>query len=295
MRLLSTMNDAAVQLIVNADDFGMSRQVNQGVIRAFSRGVLTSCSLMVSGDAFQEAVELARQNPGLAVGLHLVAICGKAVLPARDIPALVDSEGRFSAQPTRAGLKYYFSPESRRQLRMEIEAQFEKFKATGLPMSHVDGHLHMHVHPVIFGTILDLAPRYGTRAVRVPCGELGPAFRLDQSQYMKKLQHAFLFWMLSRYMRRKLSRQGLVYADRVFGNLLSGRINERHFLGILPSLQPGFHEIYFHPAERPASSPTAEQRQCALELEALLSPAVRSRLQELGIGLSTYSARVSRQ
>src|SRR5438132_5013442 len=115
-----------LRLIVNADDFGVSAEVNEAVIRAFKEGVLTSTSLMVTGEAFAQAVRLAKENPGLAVGMHLVTVVGRSVLSHFEIPTLVDREGNFSNNPIAAGLKYFFSPRARRELRNELAAQFEK-------------------------------------------------------------------------------------------------------------------------------------------------------------------------
>src|SRR5262245_37487392 len=156
------------QLIVNADDFGISEAVNEAVIRAFTEGVLTSCSLMVTGEAFEHAVSLAHAHPYLAVGIQLVTVMGRSVLPPSAIPTLVDAAGNFVSSTTRAGLTYYFSPQARSELRQELRAQFDKFVATDLRLSHIDGHLHMHVHPVIFRAALELVVRYGVRCMRGP-------------------------------------------------------------------------------------------------------------------------------
>jgi chitin disaccharide deacetylase len=168
------------QVIINGDDFGRSPEVNEAVIRSFRTGTLSSCSLMVTGDAFEHAVRLALENPDLAVGIHLVTVQGKAVLPYFEIPSLVDREGRFSQSPTAAGLKYYFLKKARRQLRRELTAQFQRFHATGLRLSHVDSHLHMHVHPVIFGVAVELAERYGVRRMRVPQDDFQLALRFSR-------------------------------------------------------------------------------------------------------------------
>src|SRR5690349_3629044 len=108
------------RLIVNADDFGISEEVNEAIIRAHREGVLTSTSLMVTGEAAEQAVRLAKENPRLAVGIHLVAVMGRSVLPQSEIPTLVDEAQQFSNDPTAAGLKYFFSPAARRELRREI-------------------------------------------------------------------------------------------------------------------------------------------------------------------------------
>ena len=91
-------------LIVNADDFGRSHSINQAVIRAHRDGVLTTASLMVNGETFDEAVELARQHPKLGIGLHLTLVCGRASLPREKIPGLINEKGEFSNDPIRSGL-----------------------------------------------------------------------------------------------------------------------------------------------------------------------------------------------
>ena len=277
------------RLIVNADDFGISETVNEAVIRAFTDGMLTSCSLMVTGAACEHAVRLARAHPGLAVGIHLVTVMGRAVLPAAEIPTLVDAAGHFSDNSVIAGLKYYFSPQARRELRRELGAQFEHFAATGLRLSHIDGHLHMHVHPVVFQAAVELGTRYGVRRMRVPQEEYGLAVSFDRRHAGTKALHTLLFGPLARYIRRQLRASGFVYAERVYGNLHSGQMDEPYFLYMLDNLRADTNEIYFHPAVYPADCLlNAAAQQSMREFAALMSPAVRCRVHELGITLINY-------
>src|SRR5476651_161124 len=143
MRQARTMArfDSVRRLIVNADDFGRSPSINQAVIRAHREGILTSASLMVKENGFDEAVKLAKENPNLGVGLHLTLLHGHSALPPEKIPGLVNSRGEFSDSPVGTGIKYFFSRNLREQLRAEIHAQFEKFHATSLPLDHINGHL----------------------------------------------------------------------------------------------------------------------------------------------------------
>lgn len=278
------------RLIVNGDDFGISEEVNEAIIRAFKEGVLTSCSLMVTGEAFPEAVRLAKENPRLAVGIHLVTIMSRSVLPKSEIPSLVDEEGNFSNNATLAGLKYYFSKQARQELRKELAAQFEKFRSTDLPLSHIDGHLHMHIHPVIFKTALELGERYGTRRMRVPDEELRLALGFDRDQLFVKASYAVLFGLLARYMKRNLKRRGFAFAERVYGNLQSGKMSEEYFLYALENLRALTNEIYFHPAIYDSGQVLSpEQQQCVLEFKAVTSQRVVKRLNDLGITLTSYS------
>jgi hopanoid biosynthesis associated protein HpnK len=277
------------RLIVNGDDFGKSPEVNNAIIRAFRAGTLTSCSLMAAGDAFDHAVLLARENDGLAVGIHLVTVQGRAVLPHSEIPAIVDREGRFPDSPVAAGLKYYFSTAARRQLARELSAQFQKFHATGLKLSHVDSHLHMHVHPVVFAVSLGLAEQYEVRRMRLPRDDFRLAVRFRKEHLAARAITTLVFELLSRRMKRVLLERGFSFPERAYGHLYSGRMTIEYVLFVLDHLRTGNHEIYFHPADLggvPASGP--EQHQCAKELDILLSRDFMNRLLDPGIDLTSY-------
>jgi hopanoid biosynthesis associated protein HpnK len=155
------------RLIVSADDFGMSAGANAGIIRAHRNGILGDASLMVNGQAFADAVELARDHPRLSIGLHLMLVQGRAAAPAADIPLLAGPDGLFGNLPVVAGMRYFFTPGVRAQLRREIDAQLDNFRATRLPLSHVDGHLTIHMHRWCSISCSTRA-RYGIRAVRLP-------------------------------------------------------------------------------------------------------------------------------
>src|SRR5512146_2453166 len=96
------------RLIVNADDFGGSADINQAIIRAHREGILTSASLMVNEPAVDEAVALARENPRLGVGLHLTFLFGRSALPPKEIPGLVNARGEFGRNPPSAGFRFFF-------------------------------------------------------------------------------------------------------------------------------------------------------------------------------------------
>src|SRR5450755_866403 len=159
---------ALKSLIVTADDFGLAREVNEAVELAHTSGILTAASLMVGGAAIDDAVARARRLPSLRVGLHLVLVDGRPLLPADRIPDLVDEQGRLRTDMFRMGRDIFLRPGIRRQLAAEIEAQFAAYQATGLPLDHVNAHHHFHLHPTVAGQILAIGPRYGMRALRVP-------------------------------------------------------------------------------------------------------------------------------
>ncbi|MEO8602692.1 MAG: hopanoid biosynthesis-associated protein HpnK [bacterium] len=281
---------AARRLIIAADDFGMSAGVNAGILRAHCDGVLTETSLMVNGAAFADAVARARATPSLSVGLHLMLVQGRCAAPPREIPALVDADGYFGNAPIWAGMRYFFTPGVRAQLRREITAQLDKFLATGLPLSHVDGHVTIHMHPVVVDILCDVAAHYGVRAVRLPRDPLGPALAWDRRHASRKLFEAAAFGSLARWALPRLRRAGLRHPDRMYGMHQTGHLSEAYLLQLIAALPPGVSEVYGHPAEiddearrwRPADYASDA------ELAALCSRRVRAALTAARIELISY-------
>jgi hopanoid biosynthesis associated protein HpnK len=167
------MTEAAERLlIVNADDFGRSAAVNGGIIEAFQQGILTSASLVAMGAEFDQAVELARQNPGLGIGIHLVLNEHDPALPAAEIPSLVGSDGKFRSRGQQF-VKMAADPRMRDDAFREWDAQIKKVLAAGIKLEHIDGHGHCHAHPRVAGVVVELAKRYGIEHVRLPVEAVG--------------------------------------------------------------------------------------------------------------------------
>jgi hopanoid biosynthesis associated protein HpnK len=278
------------RLIVSADDFGMSPGVNAGIIRAHRDGILTQTSLMVTGAACAEAVELARAHPALSIGLHLALVQGRAAAPANAIPLLADSQGRFSNNPVLSGIRYYFQPGVRAQLRREITAQLEAFRATGLTLSHVDGHLTIHMQPVVLSILLELRERYAIRAVRLPREPLAAALRFDRRHPARKCFEAAAFGALARWAAPRLARAGVRHPDHVFGMHQTGHVTEAYLLALARELPAGVSEIYCHPAvvDDEARRWRPADYACDRELAALTSPRVRAALDAAAIERITY-------
>jgi hopanoid biosynthesis associated protein HpnK len=232
---------------------------------------------MVGAEAAADAVARARRLPELHVGLHLVLVDGRPVLPRVEVPGLVRGNDGFDQNLGRAGIRFFLLPQVRRELRKEIRAQFEAFRATGLPLDHVNAHKHMQLHPTVAALIVEIGRDNGMRAVRVPSEPidvLRRAFPGERSRIK-----AYQPWVKA--LRRRLRRAGLGVNDHVFGLAWSGGMVEERVLQLVPHLPDGVSEIYFHPAvER---SPHRE------ELAALLSPRVRSCIAESGIRLTSYA------
>ena len=277
-----------IRLIINADDFGESEEVNEAVIQAHRKGVLTSCSLMVTGKAFENAVQLAIQNPQLAVGLHLVVVMGRSVLPQSEIPTLVNEKGEFRNDPLAAGFKYYFSRQAQEELQREIAAQFEKFESTGLPFSHIDGHLHMHTHPVVFSAALKLGEHHGVRRMRVPEEELGWALRFKPEQVLRKTIYWFVFYWLARAMKKNLRVKQFSFVEKGYGTLQTGNMNTEYLLYLLRQLRAASNEIHCHPALYKTTLLSLSEQSHLAEYKALMDPKVIEFLNSSSIQLINY-------
>ncbi len=284
----------AVRVVVNADDFGRSPEVVAAVAQAYDDGVLTSASLMVTGDAVSAAVQAARERPGLGVGLHLTMARVRALSLPQETPHLTDERGFLPRSVFRAGLLYLFSAAARRELARELRTQFEAFAATGLPLSHVDSHHHLHLHPTVFPLVLSLAHEFGAGAIRLNVGdELLFSLRHDRSRPWLKLGWKLVFSLLALLCARRLRRHPLPTAARVYGLMQSGSFTAGYLAALLehlarrrrPAEVTEVVEIYCHPSLRRESGPLGPNPG---DLTALLDPRVRSAAEHGGLLLTNF-------
>jgi hopanoid biosynthesis associated protein HpnK len=241
---------------------------------------------MVGAPAAADAVSRARRLPDLRVGLHLVLVDGLPTLPCAEIPGLVRRDGRFDPNMGRAGIRFFALPEVRRQVAMEVRAQFEAFRATGLLLDHVNAHKHMHIHPTVTRMIIEIGRDFGMTAVRVPFEPVEPLrAAFPDEHHSASLYRPWIDWL-----RRRLQSAGLFVNDSLFGLSWTGSMVEGRLLRLVPQLPQGVSEIYFHPATvRSASlSATMPGYRHEDELAALLSPAAKSLIADLGIRLVGY-------
>jgi len=246
---------------------------------------------MVAAPHTMDAVERARSMPALRIGLHLVLVNGRPVLPCERIPDLVDDRGLFLNDLGRAGVRFFFRPGARRQLEAEIRAQFDAYAATGLPLDHVNAQNHMHVHPTVLNVLLKVGKQYGMRAVRIPREPFFASWRATHENLLPRWCNAAFLWPWLTLMQRRLRRAGLQTNDYVFGMNDSGRMIERRVLALLDALPLGISEMYFHPATGPWADidPAILRYGFGEELSALISGRVADALHAYGIVATSYS------
>lgn len=175
------------RLILNADDFGLTRGINRAIAELNSAGALTSATLMANGPAFDDAVEVARAHPALGVGCHIVLTDGTPVSPPESIPTLLAHDRRvFRNRLTKFLQALLTGRISSEDIAREALAQIEKLQRAGIRITHLDTHKHTHLFPSVSRTLLEVAERTGIRAIRSPfepdwsqsLAQGGPARRL---------------------------------------------------------------------------------------------------------------------
>lgn len=264
------------RLVVTADDFGLSIEVNEAVEQAHREGILTAASLMVSGPAAADAVARAERMPSLRVGLHLVLVEAWPTLPADQLPDLTDGDGLMRADMARLGLDLARKPAARRQLAAEIAAQFAAYRATGLALDHVNAHKHFHVHPLIAGAVLRIGRGYGLRAIRVP---REPRDLLRRAELGARPRPALDIAPWAALLAVRARQAGLLIPDRTLGLAWSGAMTPPRVAALLAHLPDGLTELYTHPATAGGFPGAAPGYRYAEERDALVAPASRAAAQ----------------
>ena len=276
---------AGRRLVINADDFGLSAGVNRGILEAHHAGSVTSTSLLVNLPAFHDAVLSAGRAPRLGVGLHLNLTAGAPVSPAATVPSLCDrATGRFS--PLRRLVARALAGRiARAEVMLECTAQVDRFRASGLPLTHLDSHRHVHLLPGVWGPVGEVARRLGIPVVRMP---------FDRLRGVASTPSALAEQLLLRCSYRLAGGNGMPRAvDHFRGSSLFAQRGFRdRLLALLDRLDPGVTELMVHPGY---SDPELAEWDTYLEarereLAGLCDATVRGRLAAGDIELLHFGA-----
>jgi predicted glycoside hydrolase/deacetylase ChbG (UPF0249 family) len=274
-------------LVVNADDFGISRGVNRGIVEAHRAGLVTSTSLMANLPSAEDAVTRAAVCPDLGLGLHLTLTAGRPLSPARRVTSLVDPAGQFFVLGTllaRLTAGEVAAADIERELRTQIEWALQR----GLQPGHFDSHHHIHIHPRIAPIVIRLAREHGVQWVRSAAEGL-PSPRLLATR-PRDAARALVISALGAVLRWQLRWAGLRTADHFRGIALGTGFRERDLVQVLRSLPPGLTELMTHPGhpdqELARLTIFAEGRD--RELSALTSRAARALMHRRQIRLTSF-------
>ena len=276
------------RLIVNADDFGLTTGVNRGILRAFKDGIVTSTSLLVTGSAFEDAVALGRLNPDLEVGLHLTLVEERAVLGRDELPTLVDETGRFPRTSGEFFRRAFLGRINWDEVEREIAAQIARFQNTGLRLSHLNSHQHLHMFPPVFQIVRRLTRGMDNVWIRNPAGPWGKSPGVRTGRWVQRLG-LNLTCLATRGLHRPRLPQ---MPDGMYGFEVSGRLTRRALEQILRKIPDGLYELICHPGEEDADTRTRYSHwgyQWAEELKALTAPETQVVLKEHGIALTSFA------
>lgn len=261
------------RLTVNADDFGFTRDVNDGIVEAHRRGILTATTLMATGDAFGHAVQLASENPSLDVGVHFVLVGGRSAITGDPLPDSIPKLLRA----------LWFG---KIDVEEELSAQAEKILAAGIRPLHADTHKHTHLLPPVRRALIRVAAATGIRFIRRPADTTF----LGGAPLLKNILTAAMRGMVTG-IDSELARAGLRTTDHFAGFALTGRYDTQDLLRVIGGLQPGITEFMTHPGYCRAelrAAPTRLKQSREQELAALTAPAIREALAAGSIELSSY-------
>jgi hopanoid biosynthesis associated protein HpnK len=287
-------NNQMKYLILNADDFGMTRGVNQGIIRAHREGILTSTTLMANGPAFEDAVKQSTANPKLGVGCHLVLVGGKCVARREDVASLADAQGNLPESLPRFVAKLSSGMIPTKQIETEIRAQIEKIRAAGVAPTHLDTHKHTHAHPRVMEALGKVAAELGITRVRKPVENLRDSWQTmqaDEKGISMQIVAAGAVRAVAPRFFAIARKYGLTFPDHFLGLVVTGQVSAAALHRMVDALDDGSTEIMLHPGICDADlvkSGTRLREHRETELAALLDPGVRSALDERGIRLISY-------
>lgn len=273
-----------IKVIVHADDFGLTEKINEGILRAYIQGILTSTSIMANGQAFEHAINIARSTPTLDVGIHLTLIEERPLLNAEEIPTLVAPNGQFHPHALEFIRRYLLGRISLKEARKELESQVRKVLTAGISPSHLDSHQHVHMLPGILNIVVELSQKYGIPAIRFP-REFG-VFRKIRKVPFTRLAQALVLNLFCQMVKDRIGRKTDFFAGFLFG----GNLNKENLLRIFGDLHhSGTYEIMCHPG---LDDPDTHYKHWGYhwldELKALLDKGIFDLVQHKGIHLISY-------
>lgn len=281
------------QLILNADDFGLTRGVNEGIVRAHRDGILTSTTLMAGGRAFDDAVARSKAAPNLGVGCHLVLVGGRAISPPEEIPSLADASGNFPPTLPQFVAKVSSGAVRPTDIERELRAQIEKIRCAGIEPTHVDTHKHTHVHPVVMNVLGRVAREMGITRVRRPAEELAASWETQSAtgRSWSRLASAAAVRAATPWFQSLARKYDLLSPGHFLGLAMTGRLSAAALRQLIETLPEGSTEIMLHPGVCDADlarTGSRLQQERQLEMEALLAPEVRGAAERNGVRLITY-------
>ncbi len=240
-------------LVINADDFGLTRGINLAVSECADAGLLRSASLMANGDAFDDAVRIVKGREGFGTGIHFVLSGLKPLSPIEKLSGLVGPEGFLPSGPVELLKKIAARKTLRESIRRELFAQAERVFDSGITPTHFDSHKHVHIIPTVLDVMIEIAERFSVKWMRTPF-EAGGAWRFfpdlekgQRAKFVKQFAVARSSTIARPIFRLLIRKAGIETPAAFYGISPTGFINEKIIRRICRILKPGLSELMTHP------------------------------------------------
>ncbi|HYA42778.1 MAG TPA: ChbG/HpnK family deacetylase [Syntrophobacteraceae bacterium] len=284
-------------LIINADDFGMTRGINLAVSECAGFGMLRSATLIANGEAFDDAVKVAKEQEGLGTGIHFVLTGFKPLLPAEKLSGFVSADGFMPSGPYELLIEFAVRKTLPDVIRKELFAQAERVFDAGITPTHFDSHKHVHIIPAVLDILIEIAQRFSVRWIREPFEAAGAwRFLCDLEKglgagFVKQFTKARATIAARPIFRRRIREAGIQTPAGLYGISSTGLINEKIIERICRMLKPGLSELMTHPGIVDADLVGRKSRLIdsrARERDLLVSTKVKELFREREITLSHF-------
>jgi hopanoid biosynthesis associated protein HpnK len=241
------------RLIINADDFGLTAGVNRAIVEGHEHGVIRSTTVMANGQAFAEAVALAKSRPELGIGCHVVLVDGAPLLEPPQEQSLMDPGGKQAEIPHfRGGIGKFgalalLGRLDADEIEAEATAQIRKVQSAGLAVTHFDSHKHTHLFPHVLRPLLRAAKRCGVRAVRNPFERIQGSQLAASPRLWRRWIEVGMLRSLAKQFREAVQQAGMSTPDGTLAVVATGELNARLLRLMVEHLPDGTWELVCHP------------------------------------------------
>jgi chitin disaccharide deacetylase len=226
------------KLIISGDDFGLHSSINEAIEKGFQEGVLTSASILVNGKKFDEAVRISKRNPKLGIGLHFNIIEGLSIAGEKNVSSIVDEKGLFFDSHNTLAKKIIIGKAKLEEIELELDAQINYCNKSGLSITHIDSHRHLHMLPEVYKLVVKVSNKYGINKFRYlnpPLVDISVSinFKIILSIFFKIIKNRFT--------------KNVITPDYFLGFFNSGNLKYNYIHDVLKKIKSGIIEIGFHP------------------------------------------------
>jgi predicted glycoside hydrolase/deacetylase ChbG (UPF0249 family) len=273
------------QLIVSADDLGLTKSTNEGILLGWKEGIVTNINFISSGSAAEDAIGLLKYNKVPEIGVHLALTETAPLTNPRLIRSLIEKSGRFPASHSKFLSRLLSGKIDTEHIKTEFRSQMNRAAQSGARITNISSHEHIHMIPIVMKAFIEIAKEY-----KIPYIRLLRREKVSPPLSPKKLYRLAVVSCFEGIMKMGLRKSGLHYTDNFMGFLDSGALTENVLIGMIKNLKEGVTELVAHPG---FLGPEILDNyrfhiNCEEELYALTSPKVKRLIAESGIKLVRF-------